>query len=140
MISRKIDLTEHRDFSGDNHSWFTITEIDADLFDESYISSTEYDYIAWWESIFGRRRHTNRKHEIFKPYDEKTFIENSMKRCQRCGKPLKIPWRRYGGLCKECEDDLFKGSNGFLWYGSPDRPVSINEYSPTINLDIFNLR
>ena len=103
MLSRNIDLTANRDFSNNNSINIEqfldmLPDVDAPL-----ITSEEYDALAWYESIFGKRRHYNEKHIIFEYKKKHEAYWNVT--CVRCGKPL-IPWQNYGNVCQKCDQDL----------------------------------
>ena len=65
MLSNRIDLTANRDFGHRQ----TIVEMDMGIFDRWYdddsISLDEYDYLVWWEGVFGKTRHTNERRKLF---------------------------------------------------------------------------
>ena len=116
MLSNRIDLTANRDFGHRQ----TIVEMDMDIFERWYddgsITLDEYDYLVWWEDVFGKTRHTNESHKLFEEdrisrilrYDADTH-------CERCGKELKLPWARFYGLCRECSNDLERDVRRLPW-------------------------
>ena len=133
MLSGRIDLTANHDFRGSQ----TITEMDITVFDRWYsdgpISNEEYDYLSWWEGMFGRTRHTNEKRRVFG--DDKRYEEEMRCHCYRCGIELKMPWNRFYGLCRECNDVVDSSVQRIPWKvyrASSDRR---NEAS-----EVFNLR
>ena len=129
MLTGNIDLTENRDFGGN----FQITAMDIpiELSEADNIMTLEdYDKIIRRESIFGKKRHTNRKHRIF---GRTTFVKNLESHCYRCGKELKLPWERNRmELCKQCSDKV-KHDNQYLKF--PWNYISIIRTD-----DLFNLR
>lgn len=130
MLTRNIDLTENRDFSGG----FQITaamNTPIELSEADNIMTLEdYDKIIRRESIFGKKRHTNGKHHIF---GRTTFVKNLESHCYKCGKELKLPWERNRmELCKQCSDKV-KHDNQYLKF--PWNYISIIRTD-----DLFNLR
>ena len=106
MVSRNIDLTEHRDFSN-NISLNGISQVllrEINRIQENDIMSTdEYDILWNYHSIFGFKRHTNMAEQIFKTKERK-FKEDYYSHCERCGKLIQIPWRRIYGRCEKCNN------------------------------------
>jgi hypothetical protein len=109
MLPPNIDLTESSDFGlGSGISMDTPVDLD-DLDTRNNMSIDEYDYLVWWEGIFGRKRHHNQKWNIFPrigldvPYDPD---KPNYSHCVRCGKEIKIPWKNYYGLCFECNNKI----------------------------------
>ena len=99
MIDRKIDLTDNHDFSQGMIEMDTLTGI---YLDQELMTPEQYETIVRWESIFGKKRHDNRKDKIF---DKDVRYERSLEdHCQRCGVELKAPWKRFYGLCNRCND------------------------------------
>jgi hypothetical protein len=129
MLSPKIDLTEHMDFSGGSINLMdTLIEIPNDEY--SLMSSDEYEWFIWWEGIFGRKGHRNQKHEIFNP-DTDPFIR-SKSHCYRCGKPFRIPWDNIGGVCRKCDSEMCDSVQAIPWkkYSSPrERDVAYNLFN-----------
>lgn len=125
MLPSNIDLTEKADF-GRPSSMSMDTPVDLELDDidtRNEMSTDEYDLLVWWESIFGKKRHVNRKQNIF-PRNGLNVSYGSENPhtlyCSRCGKVIRIPWKNYGhhypwenyGLCSECNEKMeidFKG-------------------------------
>ena len=101
MLPTNIDLTEHRDF-GNGHINF-LGRLSIDL-DAEEMSLDQYKEIVWWEGIFGKTRHSNQKREVFEY--EKKYYERWKDTCEKCGKPLRCPWKRAGSLCIECDEDM----------------------------------
>ena len=65
MLSPKIDLTEHRDFGGTRFAFTGFHPLVERWFDDGNISMDEYDYMCWFEGIFGKFRHKNEKNKVF---------------------------------------------------------------------------
>lgn len=131
MLSPRIDLTEHRDFGGGRIIQLQ-DELVSTWFDGGLMTNDEYEYVVWWESIFGRTRHVNRKREIF--HKDDLFYERKMiGHCQRCGREIKIPWKNFFGLCEECNEDVSYDVKKIPWkvYQGSRR---------TTPRDLFNLR
>lgn len=125
MLPSNIDLTEKADF-GRPSSMSMDTPVDLELDDldsGNNMSTNEYNSLVWWEDIFGKKRHINRKQNIF-PRNGLNVSYGSENPhtlyCSRCGKVIRIPWKNYGhhypwenyGLCSECNEKReidFKG-------------------------------
>ena len=114
MLPSNIDLTERADF-GSPSSMSMDTPVDLDLDDldsENEMSSNEYNSLIKWESIFGKRKHINRKWNIFPRLGLNGAEDSNALCCIRCGKAIRIPWKNYGhrypwgncGLCFECNE------------------------------------
>lgn len=114
MLPSNIDLTEKADF-GRPSSMSMDTPVDLDLDDldsENEMSSNEYNSLIKWESIFGKRKHINRKWNIFPRLGLNGAEDSNALCCIRCGKVIRIPWKNYGhrypwgncGLCFECNE------------------------------------
>lgn len=114
MLPSNIDLTEKADF-GSPSSMSMDTPVDLDLDDldsENEMSSNEYNSLIKWESIFGKRKHINRKWNIFPRLGLNGAEDSNALCCLRCGKVIRIPWKNYGhrypwrncGLCFECNE------------------------------------
>ena len=125
MLSPKVDLTEHMDFSGGIFSNIRLVEISDD--EQDLMSTEEYEWFTWWEGIFGRKGHKNQKREIF----SKNINEVTV-RCPRCGKPFRIPWVKIGGVCKKCSDEIFDPSHNLPW--KRNNNPSVSERSIVYNL------
>lgn len=68
MLPSNIDLTEHNDFSGGvlDLTQLMDTPVDMEYYDEkTLMTNTEYEFLTWWESIFGKRRHPSIKRQLF---------------------------------------------------------------------------
>ena len=136
MLPRNIDLTEHRDFSGGG-GIFMDTPIEIPLDEYQLMTCGEYERLRWWESIFGRKRHRNRKEYVFE-YERKHRNEERT-HCWRCGKEFRLPWDRVNGICRKCDSEVSEES-GNRWripwvehYGQIS-PVDNTAY------DLFNRR
>lgn len=105
MISTNIDLTERGDFSSQRHTYIPVIDSSIridELIDSRSMSVDEYNVIAAYENIFGRKRHFTDAIEVFRRSDYEWRME--MKdHCQRCGKYFKIPWKKKNDLCPECD-------------------------------------
>lgn len=140
MVSRNIDLTEHRDFSN-NISINGISQVllrEINRIQENDIMSTDEYNILWnYHSIFGFKRHTNMAEQIFKTKERK-FKEDYYSHCERCGKLIRIPWRRIYGLCEKCnnvmETTTSDGKIKFPW------DIEITSSPRDDTMDIFRLR
>ena len=128
MLSPKVDLTEHMDFNGGIFSNIRLVEISDD--EQELMSTEEYNWFTWWESVFGRKKHRNQKHEIFSK-----DINDLMTRCPRCGKPFRIPWDNIDnicGVCRKCNDEIFDHSHNLPW--KRNNNPSVSERSIVYNL------
>ena len=110
MLPSNIDLTERADF-GSPSSMSMDTPVDLDLDDsdsENKMSSNEYNSLIRWESIFGKRKHINRKWNIFPRLGLNVSYGSENPHtlyCSRCGKVIRIPWKNYE-LCSECNEKI----------------------------------
>ena len=71
MIPLNIDLTANSDFSRrafffhETEFWMR-SDVPLSIIDEGDLMTTdEYDIVSWWQGIFGRKGHPNRKYKIF---------------------------------------------------------------------------
>jgi hypothetical protein len=111
MLSPRVDLTEHMDFSGGTINVMdTIIEIPLDEYQP--MTCDEYEWFKWWESIFGRRGHRNQKYEIF---NLKGTLNECKSHCYRCGKPFRIPWDNIGGVCRKCDSEMCDSEHNIPW-------------------------
>lgn len=105
-VSLKVDLTENRDFSEQQGIGSVVISSDIMssiriLRENDMMSIEEYFLISKYENIFGRKHiHANRAEIIFNK--EEIFEEEIHQHCKRCGKLLRIPWKRKRGLCIDC--------------------------------------
>lgn len=131
MISRNIDLTEHRDFSGGDAFIipFDIELIDR-AYEDGYMSIDQYEQVVKWEGIFGRKRHTSEARKIF----DMPVPKDWQHKCARCGKVIKAPWDNIYGLCLRCNESLEMDSYSRI----PWSPFKI-VYN-RIPRDLFDLR
>lgn len=109
MLPSNIDLTERADFGYPSLITMDMPVDLDDLDTRNNMSMDEYDYLVWWEGIFGRKRHRNQKWKLFPKMDIDVLYdqENSHPSyCVRCGKPIRIPWKNYYGLCFECNNKI----------------------------------
>ena len=136
MVAGNIDLTENRDFRGGR---FQIPEMDIplELWDEDIMTSEDYEKIRRWESIFGKKRHTNGKYRIF---GITPFVKNLESRCCRCGKEFKIPWERERReLCKRCSDEV-EHDNQYLKFPWNYMKLSVRRIGDRGQGNLFDLR
>lgn len=131
MLPRNIDLTENRDFMGEDITTFD-TRIEIPLDEYQAMTADEYEHILWWEGIFGRKRHANEKREVFEK--EKSYIDETKTHCYRCGTELRIPWKRTRELCEDCKEIVAREVNGRIPWKSRMEIVRDFEY------DLFNSR
>lgn len=108
--SLNVDLTEHSDF-GETLKHILFYKEYLETFKEyvkngakSFLTNDEYDAINTYIKIFGIPYHFNQFDYVF---DKKDKFEYEIEgHCYRCGKPLRIPWKMYRGLCYECNGDI----------------------------------
>ena len=108
MLSTKIDLTERQDFSS-GFGGFVDFEVSEDVYD-GLMTSEQYKSLCIWESIFGKRRHENRKRHIFP-----VKLSRYNTKCARCRKELRIPWMRQHGLCQDCAEKESQYNSRIPW-------------------------
>ena len=122
MLPSNIDLTEHSDFGMRStfDSWlipFQIPNEPDDFFssnEDEWMTSERYDELCRLERFFGRRKHPNKKSEVFGWNDDKIFWERRKHHCVRCGTVVRFPWKIHNGLCEKCEQEMmFDDSYGF---------------------------
>ena len=138
-VSLKVDLTENRDFSEQQDIRPVV--ISPDIMssvrisrENDMMSTEEYFLISKYENIFGRKHiHANRAEIIFNK--EENFEEEIHQHCQRCGKLLRIPWKRKRGLCIDCSYDLeIQDRCKILWKETKVRNI------PEDDRDVLRLR
>lgn len=147
MLPSNIDLTEKADF-GRPSSMSMDTPADLELDDLDYgnnMSTNEYNSLVWWEGIFGKKRHVNRKQNIF-PRNGLNVSYGSENPhtlyCSRCGKVIRIPWKNYGhhypwekyGLCSECNEKREIDFKGRI----PWKHTSTSSRNDERGYDLFN--
>ena len=128
MISTNIDLTENRDFSRVNFQWL--------MQNVPIISTDRYHSLSAKEKLFGIARHESI--DVFRKSDD-AWAEEMRTHCQRCGKELRIPWKRNNGVCEECNSILEKEYSGsvFPWRRNGE---GITESSRGNPMDIFHMK
>lgn len=113
MLPSNIDLTEKADFG--DVSLILPADLNLDDIDtRNEMSTDEYDLLVWWEGIFGKKRHVNQKWDIFTRINLDVAEDPNALCCIRCGKVIRIPWKKYGhrypwenyGLCFECNEKI----------------------------------
>lgn len=133
MLSSRVDLTAHMDFS--RRTIHILPEPqDAEILDDEHelMSVDKYDWLIWWEGIFGRRGHRNQKYEIF---DSKGILNEIRSHCYRCGKPFRTPWDNIGGVCRKCNDEICDSGHTLPWKKHNASPIEGN-----IIYNLFNSR
>ena len=138
MLPSNIDLTEKADF-GRPSSMSMDTPVDLELDDldsGDNMSTNEYNSLVWWEGIFGKKRHVNRKQNIF-PRNGLNVSYGSENPytlyCSRCGKVIRIPWKNYE-LCSECNEKIKTET----WGKIPWKHNSTSSRNDEKGYDLFN--
>ena len=134
MISTNIDLTENRDFSRVHFQWLMQN---VRLRENGPTMSTDmYHSLSAKEKLFGIARYESI--DIFRKSDE-AWAEEMRTHCQRCGKELRIPWKRNMGLCEECNSILEREYSGsvFPWRLNGERITESSRGNP---MDIFYMK
>ena len=134
MISTNIDLTENRDFSRVRFQW--LIQNVGPIENGPTMSTDMYRSLSAKEKLFGIARHESI--DIFCKSDE-AWAEEMRTHCQRCGKELRIPWKRNNGVCEECNSILEKEYSGsvFPWRRNGE---GITESSRDNPMDIFHMK
>ena len=134
MISTNIDLTENSDFSRVNFQW--LMQNVRPIENGPTMSTDMYRSLSAKEKLFGIARHESI--DIFRKSDEE-WDEEMRTYCQRCGKELRIPWKRNNGVCEECNSILEKEYSGsvFPWRRNGE---GITESSRDNPMDIFHMK
>ena len=134
MISINIDLTENRDFSRVNFQW--LMQSVRPIENGPTMSTDMYRSLSAKEKLFGIARHESI--DIFRKSDD-AWAEEMRTHCQRCGKELRIPWKRNNGVCEECNSILERGYSGsvFPWRRNGE---GITESSRGNPMDIFHMK
>lgn len=138
MLSRNIDLTEHHDFSQGGE-----LDVSADtliyygnIVNNDNMSVDQHMAIVWWESIFGKTRHTNMKNQIFDKISSKYDNKYDTK-CRRCGQNISAPWNRIYDICMDCHNILEWGIKQIPW--EPDTLIVVRKGDRGQG-DLFELR
>ena len=134
MISTNIDLTENRDFSRVRFQW--LMQSVRPIENGPTMSTDMYRSLSAKEKLFGIARHESI--DIFRKSDE-AWAEDMRTHCQRCGKELRIPWKRNNGVCEECNSILEKEYSGsvFPWRRTVEGITQSSRGNP---MDIFHMR
>ena len=134
MISINIDLTENRDFSRVSFQW--LMQNVRPIENGPNMSTDMYHSLSAKEKLFGIARHESI--DVFRKSDD-AWAEEMRTHCQRCGKELRIPWKRNRDVCEECNSILERDYSGsvFPWR----RTVEGNTQPSRINpMDIFHMK
>ena len=134
MISTNIDLTENRDFSRVNFQW--LMQSVRPIENGPTMSTDMYRSLSAKEKLFGIARHESI--DVFRKSDD-AWAEEMRTHCQRCGKELRIPWKRNNGVCEECNSIIEKEYSGsvFPWRLNGE---GITESSRDNPMDIFYMK
>ena len=143
MLSQKVDLTANHDFGASSLNGFFLEDMLVSTeYEGEYMTADEYEAIRRWERLFGKRRHPQQKRDLFPDKETKHYHNhgyvNGVKYCERCGKPIRVPWKVRYDLCPDCDERLFivldsdHKNERIPWMnGETDRRVAYN---------LFNLR
>ena len=134
MISINIDLTENRDFSRVRFQW--LIQNVRPIENGPTMSTDMYRSLSAKEKLFGIARHESI--DVFRKSDD-AWAEEMRTHCQRCGKELRIPWKRNRDVCEECNSILERDYSGsvFPW----KRTIEGNRQSSIGNpMDIFRMK
>ena len=126
MLSRRVDLTLHRDFLKREPIRLSYVKTDAD---EENMSLDEYKHVVYREAFFGKVRHQSIKPKAF-DYDRK-YMEEWRDKCICCGATIRIPWRKFYDLCENCDK-----RNNLRYPWQQKNAMHIDDRNPAI----FNLR
>lgn len=120
MISTNIDLTENRDFISHHVQWLI----------------QSMDSLSAKEKLFGIARHESI--DLFRKSDD-VWAEEMRTHCQRCGKELRIPWKRNKGVCEACNNILERDYSGsvFPWKRTVEGITQSSRDNP---MDIFHMK
>ena len=134
MISINIDLTENRDFSRVRFQW--LIQNVGPIENGPTMSTDMYRSLSAKEKLFGIARHESI--DIFCKSDD-AWGEEMRTHCQRCGKELRIPWKRNMNVCEECNSILEREYSGsvFPWRRNGE---GITESSRDNPMDIFHMK
>ena len=134
MISTNIDLTENRDFSRVNFQW--LIQNVGPIENGPTMSMDMYRSLSAKEKLFGIARHESI--DIFSKSDD-AWAEEMRTHCQRCGKELRIPWKRNRDVCEECNSILEKEYSGsvFPWRRNGEGITQSSRDNP---MDIFHMK
>lgn len=134
MISTNIDLTENRDFSRVRFQW--LIQNVRPIENGPTMSMDMYRSLSAKEKIFGRTRHESI--DVFRKSDD-AWAEEMRTHCQRCGKELRIPWKRKRDVCEECNSILERDYSGsvFPWRRTVEGNTESSRDNP---MDIFLMK
>ena len=134
MISRNIDLTENRDFSRVRFQW--LIQNVRPIENGPTMSTDMYRSLSAKEKLFGIARHESI--DVFRKSDD-AWAEEMRTHCQRCGKELRIPWKRNRDVCEECNSILERDYSGsvFPWRRTVEGNTQPLRSNP---MDIFRMK
>ena len=134
MISTNIDLTENRDFSRVRFQW--LIQNVGPIENGPTMSTDMYRSLSAKEKLFGIARHESI--DVFRKSDD-AWAEEMRTHCQRCGKELRIPWKRNRDVCEECNSILERDYSGsvFPWRRTVEGNTQPLRSNP---MDIFHMK
>ena len=134
MISTNIDLTENRDFSRVRFQW--LIQNVRPIENGPTMSTDMYRSLSAKEKLFGIARHESI--DVFRKSDD-AWAEEMRTHCQRCGKELRIPWKRNRDVCEECNSILERDYSGsvFPWRRTVEGNTQPLRSNP---MDIFRMK
>lgn len=137
-LSRNIDLTEKGDFGSvywDSFDDLVLSNQDIEIYrlnDDSPMSNETYHRIQRYYSLFGYRYHYNEFNKVFDK--DGKFEKKVEEHCYCCGKPLRIPWKKSRGLCKECNKEYDVGDNRYIYGKMPWGKYVMNDSREILSL------
>ena len=134
MISTNIYLTENRDFSRVRFQW--LIQNVGPIENGPTMSTDMYRSLSAKEKLFGIARHESI--DVFRKSDD-AWAEEMRTHCQRCGKELRIPWKRNRDVCEECNSILERDYSGsvFPWRRTVEGNTQPLRSNP---MDIFRMK
>lgn len=134
MISkRNIDLTEHLDFGAHDFMGIGHNKLVPPIEVMSgKMTFKEYNALIRRETFFGQKMHRTEAHKVFNNPFMNFNDKNGVPICERCGRTLRVPWKRRYGLCEKCANEM---DNEKTPWG-----ISLNASNIDKGYELFNLR
>ena len=99
MLPLNIDLTADNVFSNGPTLSFGDDITPPEVLDGE-MTLNEFNKISKYEFYFGKRKYANLRNQVFKK-DSDTL-------CYHCKKDVRVPWKRYRGLCQDCYSSYYR--------------------------------